>query len=54
MNEFIWYNNCVKRRKIQMIEELRKEKKKTRDKINKDYEDNRNMIANIFKEVVKK
>lgn len=37
-----------------MIEELRKEKKKTRDKINKDYKDNRNMIANIFKEVVKK
>lgn len=35
-------------------EELEKEKKKTRDKINKDYEDNRNMIANIFKEVVKK
>jgi hypothetical protein len=34
-------------------EELRKEKKKTSDKINKDYEDNRNMIANIFKEVVK-
>lgn len=34
-------------------EELRKEKKKMSDKINKDYEDNRNMIANIFKEVVK-
>lgn len=34
-------------------EELIKEKKKTSDKINKDYEDNRNMIANIFKEVVK-
>ena len=37
-----------------MIEELRKEKKKTRDKINKDYEDNRNMIANIFKKKKKK
>lgn len=34
-------------------EELRKEKKKMSDKINKDYEDNRNMVANIFKEVVK-
>lgn len=43
-----------KEEEIQMIEELRKEKKKTRDKINKDYEDNKNMIANIFKEVVKK
>ena len=30
-------------------EELRKEKKKTSDKIKKDYENNRNMIANIFK-----
>ena len=35
-------------------EELRKEKKKTSDKINKDYEDNRNMVVNIFKGVVKK
>ena len=34
-------------------EELRKEKKKMSDKINKDYEENRNMVANIFKEVVK-
>lgn len=34
-------------------EELRKEKKKTSDKINKDYEYNRNMIANILKNGVK-
>lgn len=30
-------------------EELRKEKKKTSDKINKDYECNMNMLANILR-----
>ena len=34
-------------------EEKKKEKNKTSNKINKDYEDNRNIVANIFKEAVK-
>lgn len=34
-------------------EELRKEKKKTSNKINEDYEYNRNMVANMLKNGVK-
>lgn len=35
-----------------LTEQLKLSQKKMSDKITKDYEDNRGMIANIFKEVV--
>lgn len=35
-----------------LTEQLKLSQKKMSDKITKDYEDNRDMIANIFKEIV--
>ena len=50
--ELIDYILTLEKENDFLQEELRKERKKLTNKINKDYEDNRNMIVNIFKNVI--
>lgn len=50
--ELIDYILILEKENDFLKEELRKERKKVTNKINKDYEDNRNMIVNIFKNVI--
>nr|DAL09048.1 MAG TPA_asm: Protein of unknown function (DUF1192) [Bacteriophage sp.] len=50
--ELIDYILILEKENDFLKEELRKERKKLTNKINKDYEDNRNMIVNIFKNVI--
>lgn len=51
--ELIDYILVLEKENDFLREELIKEKKKASNKINKDYEDNRNMIVNIFKNIIK-
>lgn len=50
--ELIDYILILEKENDFLKEELRKERKKVTNKINKDYEDNRNMIVNIFKNMI--
>lgn len=51
--ELIDYILILEKENDFLKEELRKERDKLTNKINKDYEDNRDMIENIFKNVIK-
>lgn len=51
--ELIDYILTLEKENDFLKEELRKEKKKASNKINKDYEGNRNMIVNMFKNIIK-
>ena len=51
--ELIDYILILEKENDFLKEELRKEREKLTNKINKDYEDNRDMIENIFKNVIK-
>lgn len=50
--ELIDYILTLEKENDFLKEELRKEQKKVSNKINKDYEDNRDMIVNIFKNII--
>lgn len=51
--ELIDYILVLEKENDFLKEELRKEQKKVSNKINKDYEDNRDMIVNMFKNIIK-
>lgn len=51
--ELIDYILTLEKENDFLKEELRKEQKKVSNKINKDYEDNRDMIVNMFKNIIK-
>jgi hypothetical protein len=51
--ELIDYILILEKENDFLKEELRKEQKKVSNKINKDYEDNRDMIVNMFKNIIK-
>lgn len=51
--ELIDYILILEKENDFLKEELRTEQKKVSDKINKDYEDNRDMIVNMFKNIIK-
>lgn len=50
--ELIDYILILEKENDFLKEQLRIEKEKLSNKINKDYEDNRNMIENIFKNMI--
>lgn len=51
--ELIDYILILEKENDFLKEQLKIEKEKLSNKINKDYEDNRNMIVNIFKNMIK-
>ena len=51
--ELIDYILILEKENDFLKEELRKEREKLTNKINKDYEDNKDMIENIFKNIIK-
>lgn len=51
--ELIDYVLILEKENDFLKEELRKEREKLTNKINKDYEDNKDMIENIFKNIIK-